>query len=65
MSSIKEALYQSLSFTKGFVYGYIAIFLVPRKYFDKIAMAYYDFLDPELNNITIEKSDSKIVRKEN
>jgi hypothetical protein len=50
MSSVKDVLFRSLNFSKGYIYGFIGVFLVPRTYFDQMAMAYYDILDPDVNN---------------
>lgn len=43
----KEYLLKSFTFTKGFLYGFVGMMALPRTTFDKIAIAYYDFLEPE------------------
>jgi len=56
-----EALYKSLKFSKGYIYGFALIFVMPRNWFDQMAIAYYDILEPETTNATIptDKDDGK------
>lgn len=44
---MKESLFRTLKFTKGYLYGFAAIWMVPRTWFDQIAMTYYDIMEPE------------------
>jgi hypothetical protein len=50
MNNVREYLFKSLTFSKGFLYGFVLMFALPRSTFDKIAIAYYDFLEPEASN---------------
>jgi len=55
---MKEALYKTLKFSKGYIYGFALMFLVPRQWFDQMAIAYYDIMEPETINTPIS-SDNK------
>jgi hypothetical protein len=43
----KEKLFRHVTFSKGFLYGFGIMFLLPRKHFDQLGMMYYDLLEPE------------------
>ena len=56
-----ESLYKSLKFTKGYIYGFAVIFLLPRNWFDQMAISYYDILEPETTNTSVptDKDDDE------
>jgi len=48
-----ESLYKSLKFSKGYLYGFAVIAILPRNWFDQMAIAYYDILEPETTNASV------------
>ena len=44
---MNEKWFNTLRFSKGYIFGSISIFLIPRPWFDQIAMAYYDIIESD------------------
>ncbi len=42
-----DALFKKLTISKGYIFGFASMFLIPRTTFDRIAIAYYDVMEPE------------------
>ncbi len=44
---MKEIFFQTFKFSKSYLYGFALMFLVPRTWFDQMAITYYDIMEPE------------------